>query len=99
MTITACECTTTYIHTGNYESMMCYCISQHQSLNLSHTTLYRSCRPSCFDQPLNLRGKEGLKFMVQGDLGSGNVVLKPREGEKPEEKVGFGMLEIHVMYI
>ena len=25
--------------------------------------------------------------MVQGDLGSGNVVLKPREGEKPEEKV------------
>lgn len=31
--------------------------------------------------------KEGLKFMVQGDLGSGNVVLKPREGEKPEEKV------------
>ena len=24
--------------------------------------------------------------MVQGDLGSGNVVLKPREGEKPEEK-------------
>lgn len=34
--------------------------------------------------------------MVQGDLGSGNVVLKPREGEKPEEKVGFGMLEIHV---
>ena len=33
--------------------------------------------------------------MVQGDLGSGNVVLKPREGEKPEEKVGFGMLEIH----
>ena len=32
--------------------------------------------------------KEGLKFLVQGDLGSGNVMLKPREGEKPEEKVG-----------
>merc|ERR1711948_2902 len=31
--------------------------------------------------------KEGLKFTVQGDLGSGNVVLKPREAEKPEEKV------------
>lgn len=31
--------------------------------------------------------EEGLKFSVQGDLGSGNVVLKPREGEKPEEKV------------
>merc|ERR1712137_1200767 len=25
--------------------------------------------------------KEGLKFTVQGDLGSGNVVLKPREAE------------------
>ena len=48
-----------------------------------------------FDRLLHLRGKEGLKFMVQGDLGSGNVVLKPREGEKPEEKVGFGILEIH----
>merc|ERR1712224_993748 len=31
--------------------------------------------------------KEGLKFTVQGDLGSGNIVLKPREAEKPEEKV------------
>ena len=31
--------------------------------------------------------KEGLKFMVQGDLGSGNVVLKPRQGDKPEDTV------------
>merc|ERR1739849_73628 len=31
--------------------------------------------------------KEGIKFSVQGDVGSGNVMLKPRESEKPEEKV------------
>merc|ERR1711904_302003 len=31
--------------------------------------------------------KEGIKFSVQGDVGSGNVMLKPREAEKPEEKV------------
>merc|ERR1711934_296639 len=31
--------------------------------------------------------KEGITFSVQGDLGTGNVMLKPRESEKPEEKV------------
>jgi len=31
--------------------------------------------------------KEGIKFSVQGDIGAGNVMLKPREAEKPEEKV------------
>merc|ERR1739848_87306 len=31
--------------------------------------------------------KEGITFSVQGDLGTGNVMLKPREAEKPEEKV------------
>merc|ERR1712134_201980 len=36
--------------------------------------------------------KEGIKFSVQGDVGSGNVMLKPRESEKPEEKV---MLTVH----
>merc|ERR1712048_751698 len=37
--------------------------------------------------------KEGLKFTVQGDLGSGNVVLKPREAEKPEERVALTVHE------
>merc|ERR1719343_1194993 len=32
-------------------------------------------------------GKEGITFSVQGDVGAGNVMLKPRESEKPEEKV------------
>merc|ERR1712209_232514 len=31
--------------------------------------------------------KEGITFSVQGDIGSGNVMLKPREAEKAEEKV------------
>merc|ERR1712178_636577 len=37
--------------------------------------------------------KEGLTFSVQGDLGSGNVMLKPRESEKPEEKVSLSVSE------
>merc|ERR1712083_1230944 len=31
--------------------------------------------------------KEGITFSVQGDVGAGNVMLKPREAEKPDEKV------------
>merc|ERR1712141_354771 len=31
--------------------------------------------------------KEGITFSVQGDVGAGNVMLKPREADKPEEKV------------
>merc|ERR1711953_1339732 len=31
--------------------------------------------------------KEGIRFSVQGDVGSGNVMLKPREAEKAEDKV------------
>merc|ERR1711870_203321 len=31
--------------------------------------------------------KEGIKFSVQGDVGGGNVMLKPREAEKAEDKV------------
>merc|ERR1712151_1034488 len=31
--------------------------------------------------------KEGITFSVQGDAGGGTVMLKPRESERPEEKV------------
>merc|ERR1712046_118008 len=31
--------------------------------------------------------KDGIKFSVHGDLGSGNVMLKPRESDKLEERV------------
>merc|ERR1712061_122434 len=36
--------------------------------------------------------KEGITLSVQGDVGAGNVMLKPRESEKPEEKV---TLQVH----
>merc|ERR1712186_212592 len=31
--------------------------------------------------------KEGITFSVRGDVGADNVMLKPRESERPEEKV------------
>merc|ERR1711979_73556 len=31
--------------------------------------------------------KEGIKFSVAGDIGAGNVMLKPRDAEKPEDRV------------
>merc|ERR1711957_1114503 len=37
--------------------------------------------------------KEGITFSVQGDVGGGNVMLKPRESEKPEEKVALTVHE------
>merc|ERR1712167_110073 len=37
--------------------------------------------------------KEGIRFSVQGDIGSGNVMLKPREAEKPEDKVSLTVHE------
>merc|ERR1712032_475760 len=37
--------------------------------------------------------KEGITFSVQGDVGAGNVMLKPRDSEKPEEKVTLSVLE------
>merc|ERR1712119_196629 len=37
--------------------------------------------------------KEGIRFSVQGDIGSGNVMLKPREAEKPEERVALTVHE------
>jgi len=37
--------------------------------------------------------KEGITFSVQGDIGGGNVMLKPRESEKPEEKVALTVHE------
>merc|ERR1711904_601767 len=37
--------------------------------------------------------KEGIKFSVQGDVGTGNVVLKPRDSDKAEEKVSLTVHE------
>merc|ERR1712210_380948 len=37
--------------------------------------------------------KEGITFSVQGDVGAGNVMLKPRESDKLEEKVALTVCE------
>jgi len=37
--------------------------------------------------------KEGITFSVQGDVGAGNVMLKPRESDKPEERVSLTVHE------
>jgi len=37
--------------------------------------------------------KEGIRFTVQGDVGTGNVMLKPRESEKAEERVSLTVHE------
>merc|ERR1711976_1157374 len=37
--------------------------------------------------------KEGIKFSVAGDVGAGNVMLKPRQAEKPEEQVSLTIHE------
>merc|ERR1711918_332477 len=37
--------------------------------------------------------KEGIRFSVQGDVGTGNVMLKPREADKPEDRVALTVHE------
>merc|ERR1712084_100101 len=37
--------------------------------------------------------KDGIRFSVQGDVGTGNVVLKPRDSEKPEDRVSLTVHE------
>merc|ERR1711904_124522 len=38
-------------------------------------------------------GKDGIKFSVQGDLGNGNVMLKPRDSDKIEDRVSVTVHE------
>merc|ERR1712073_146276 len=37
--------------------------------------------------------KEGITFSVHGDVGSGNVMLKPREADKPDDNVSLTVHE------
>merc|ERR1712206_67426 len=37
--------------------------------------------------------KEGIRFSVQGDVGTGNEMLKPREADKPEDRVALTVHE------
>merc|ERR1712083_364631 len=58
-------------------------------VKLPSTEFQKICRdPKEFGETLQMSAsKEGIKFSVAGDVGSGNVMLKPREAEKSEDKV------------
>merc|ERR1712166_246966 len=47
-----------------------------------------------FGETMQIRAsKEGITFSVAGDIGTGNVLLKPREGDKPEDRVSVTVHE------
>merc|ERR1712029_376710 len=47
-----------------------------------------------FGETMQLKAtKEGMTFSVQGDMGAGNVMLKPRTAEKPENVVSVTVHE------
>merc|ERR1712007_208926 len=47
-----------------------------------------------FGETMQLKAsKDGIRFSVQGDVGTGNVVLKLRESEKPEDAVSLTVHE------
>ncbi|CAE8597012.1 unnamed protein product [Polarella glacialis] len=66
-------------------------IEQHYkvSVRMPSSEFQKICRDlKEFGETIQLSAsKDGLKFSVQGDIGAGNVLLKPREGENPGEKV------------
>ena len=56
---------------------------------LPSSEFQRICRDLWeFGETMRIKASaEGITFSVQGDAGSGNVLLKPREAGKPEDKV------------
>jgi len=56
---------------------------------LPSSEFLRICRDlKEFGETMHVKAsKEGITFSVRGDVGAGNVMLKPRESEKPEDKV------------
>merc|ERR1712146_509961 len=46
-----------------------------------------------FGETMVNASKEGIRFSVQGDIGTGNVLLEPRESEKAEERVSLTVHE------
>merc|ERR1712054_761601 len=64
-------------------------------VKLPSTEFQKICRDlKEFGETLQMSAsKEGIKFSVAGDVGSGNVMLKPREAEKPEDKVSLSVQE------
>merc|ERR1711977_33700 len=47
-----------------------------------------------FGETMQIRAsKEGITFSVAGDVGTGNVLLKPREADKAEDSVSLSVHE------
>jgi len=59
------------------------------SVKLPSAEFQKICRDlKEFGETMQVKAsKEGITFSVQGDMGAGNVMLKPREAEKPEDRV------------
>jgi len=59
------------------------------SVKLPSSEFQKICRDLReFGETMQIKAsKEGITFSVQGDVGSGNVLLKPRAADKPEDKV------------
>jgi len=65
------------------------------TVRLPSSEFQRICRDLReFGETMQVKAsKEGITFSVQGDLGSGNVLLKPRGGDKPEDRVSLTVHE------
>merc|ERR1711866_29922 len=65
------------------------------SAKLPSSEFQRICRDLReFGETMQVKAsKEGITFSVQGDVGAGNVMLKPREADKPEDKVSLTVHE------
>jgi proliferating cell nuclear antigen len=57
--------------------------------NLPSSEFQKICKDlKEFGETMSIKAsKEGIAFSVAGDVGTGNVMLKPRESDKPEERV------------
>mmetsp|Transcript_25437 Transcript_25437/g.64617 ORF Transcript_25437/g.64617 Transcript_25437/m.64617 type:complete len:259 (-) Transcript_25437:205-981(-) len=64
-------------------------------VKLPSSEFQRICRDLReFGETMQIKAsKEGITFSVQGDLGAGNVLLKPREADKPEDRVSLTVHE------
>merc|ERR1712151_1087368 len=62
---------------------------------LPSSELQKICRGlKAFGETMQIQAsKDGIRFSVQGDIGAGNVMLKPRDADKPEDKVSLTVHE------
>merc|ERR1712226_1143787 len=65
------------------------------SVKLPSAEFQKICRDlKEFGETMQVKAsKEGITFCVQGNTGSGNVLLKPRESEKAEDRVALTVHE------